>query len=169
MGVLSGIEGTSYIPMVRSIGLLIPGTQSWAGFLWYAVLGYLHLVRSIGLLSTSSRTPQSLQSPPVRGRPGGHDGNGRPLSPASFPASSVFSSQDRRSCIGCVLHLFILLHVLCRTLTSNSPSTPTICFSVCVLLLCWCALVFSTLTGHDVPTRLRWLKSRLVKQTSSDL
>ena len=26
----TGIEGTSYIPLVRSIGLLSPGTQYWA-------------------------------------------------------------------------------------------------------------------------------------------
>ena len=43
------------------------GSKRRAPFLSYAVLGYLHLVHSIGLLSTLSRTPQSLQSPPVRG------------------------------------------------------------------------------------------------------
>ena len=67
------------------------GSKGRATFLWYAVLGYFHLVRSIGLWSTSSRTPQSLQSPPVRGRPGGHDGNGRPLVAFLFTAQLVRS------------------------------------------------------------------------------
>ena len=58
-------------------------------------VGELASERGIGLSSTSSQTRQSLQSPPVRGRPGGSDGNGRPSLPAACPVTSDFSSQDR--------------------------------------------------------------------------
>ena len=44
-------------------------------------------IRGIGLSSTSSRSPQSMQSPPVRGRLGGFDGNGSRSSPAAFTVS----------------------------------------------------------------------------------
>ena len=49
----------------------------------------------IGLSSTSLRSPQSVQSPPVRGWPGGFDGNGRRSSLAAFTVSGVTSAQDR--------------------------------------------------------------------------
>ena len=57
--------------------------------------GELASICGIGLSSFSSRSPQSRQSPPVRGRPGGFDGNGRRSSPAAFTVSGVSSAQDR--------------------------------------------------------------------------
>ena len=51
--------------------------------------------RGIWLSSTSSQSRQSLQSPPVRGRPGGSDGDGCPSLPPACPVTSEFSSQDR--------------------------------------------------------------------------
>ena len=58
-------------------------------------IGELASVRGIGLSSTSSQTRQSLQSPPVRGRPGGFDGNGGRSSPVVVTSPSVFGSLVR--------------------------------------------------------------------------
>ena len=72
------------------------------------------ILHGIGFSSTSSQSSRTTESPPVRGRPGGHDGNGcRSLSAVLFFPKSG-------SCAGCVLIQFlILLHVL---LSAFSPA-----------------------------------------------
>ena len=58
------------------------------------------ILHGIGFSSTSSQSPRTTESPPVRGRPGGHDGNGcRSLSAVPFFPKSG-------SCAGCVLIRF---------------------------------------------------------------
>ena len=51
------------------------------------------ILHGIGLSCTSSQSPWTTKSPPVRGRPGGHDGNGRPLVP-SFLRHSMCVRAD---------------------------------------------------------------------------
>ena len=58
-------------------------------------IGVVASIPGIGPLSTSSRPSRTSETPPVRGRPGGSDGNGHRSSPAALPASSDFSSLDR--------------------------------------------------------------------------
>ena len=67
----------------------------WEQFGALDASGELASIRGIGLLSTSSRSPQTLQSLPVRSRPGGLDGNGRRSSPAASAVSGASSAQDR--------------------------------------------------------------------------
>ena len=60
--------------------LTVPSNSSRTIVLLYGLI-YLH---GIGLSCTSSQSPWSTKSPPVRGRPGGHDGNGPTLDCHSF-------------------------------------------------------------------------------------
>ena len=72
--------------------------RSWLRKAWslsYAVFVSCSLVRGIGFLSTSSRTTPTLQLPPVRGRPGGFDGNGGRSSPVVVTSPSVYGSLVR--------------------------------------------------------------------------
>ena len=93
--------------------------RSWIRKAWslsYAVFVSCSLVRGIGFLSTSSRTPPTLQSPPVRGRPGGFDGNGGRSSPVVVTSPSVYGSLGK--CLGC-------FNMLSRSCCSSLPSAYT--------------------------------------------
>ena len=79
-------------PRVRCLSLsVLPA--SWQFLLSYAVFVSCSLVRGIGLSSTSSRSPQTMES--VRGRPGGHDGYGCRSLSAVFPYSGTCLSGAR--------------------------------------------------------------------------